>query len=174
MRSNPFPRRARALLGGLLVAAALFVDLSPAAAGNGSAARGEPLTAVGRGTWHPDLHGGVHAEHAVAIRWPDGTVEDVPGTVTLDADDGSLPDVVDACEAATTAIDYDRYRTLDLEMVATGQVCLRRTYDGKSTFHSFTGRYLMDEGPRKYLDTDGWVEMSFSANQSAYVLTTDT
>ncbi len=172
MRSNPVPRRARVVLGGLLVAAALFVEVSPAAAGSGSAGR-DPLTAVGRGTWQ-DVDGSARADHDVSIRWPNGTTEDAAGVVVLDAADGTLPTVYDTCEDATATIDYDRRRKADLAMTADGTVCLRRTYDGKSSFLSFTGRYLMEAGPKRYVGSDGWVETSFSADGSAYVLTTDT
>lgn len=175
MRSISPDRRAHAVLGCLFVAVTIVAGVTPAGAGNDkSAQRREPLTAVGRGHWHPDLHGGAHAEHEVSIRWPDATTEVVPGTVTVDAVDGSFPVGYDECEAAVATIDYDRYRTADLEMVAEGTVCNRKTYDGESSFLSFTGRYLMEEGPKRYLDSDGWVEMSLSADHGAYVLTTDT
>ena len=100
--------------------------------------------------------------------------EDVQVTATLSADDGTLPTGED-CESASATFSITNDEGTVLTLSGPGEVCASFPQPPTSIVtHVFTGRYVVEDGWKKALDTDGFFEVRLGTGNVGSAFAIDT
>ena len=96
-----------------------------------------------------------------------------PGDFSLQADDGTFP-AAENCEPATAVVDIRGDHKTQMTLAVAGTVCGRWSADEAAPpIQNFVGRYTVVDGPARFADDDGFINIMFGDGWS-YLFAIDT
>ena len=140
-------------------------------AGQASAAP-SPLTIVAsNGTAQPNGDGSL--SH-IDVVYPSSTrPRAASGNISLRSYDDSFP-AAEQCEPATAVVEITGDQKTTMTLVATGKVCGKWPPDeSRPPIQDFVGRYLVVDGPSRFVGDDGFVNIVLGEDWS-YLFAIDT
>ena len=158
----------RTFVTATVTAAALVVGAASAAAAPGSGGR-HRVDTHGFGTYTIETDGSAAVTGTATGAPFDGDV-----VATLAAADGTLPEP-GVCEQASATLRLTGTRGRVLALTSTDEVCGEYPDATYVVSHVFTGRYLVTESStRRFLGTDGFLEVRLAVDGRASVFAIDT